>query len=179
MTRFTLAFCAIAAVGVLLSPSPASAQTGTWYLALDAEPFGLPPGANLPGMATFHRDKTFLIEDGGDFGGLPFETQDSAQIGSWRKTGGGVEAVSLFLQGDALNGEVQGWQKVHLLLEFNGKGKLVGTVNVFTLACDEAMPFPVFGCPDPIESASEFEALPPFDVPVRLSRLRPRHILPD
>ena len=46
-----------------------ASPTGTWYLALDATPFGL-PGGNLPVLVSFHRHGTFNISDGGDFGGM-------------------------------------------------------------------------------------------------------------
>jgi hypothetical protein len=152
---------------------------GTWYLALDAEPFGLPPGTNLPGMMTFHRDRTVQIADGGDFGGLPFATRDTAQFGTWRRWRGGVEVVSLFLQADAMTGTVLSWQKVHMQLNWANRHKLVGKVNVYALPCDGSAPFPVFNCSDPIASAKQFTALPPADIPITLKRLPARMVLPD
>lgn len=157
---------AVAAVGL---PGP----QGAWYLALDAEPFGLPPGTNLPGMATFDQDHSFHIVDGGDFGGMPFTGRDTAQFGSWHWVGGHLEAVSLFIEADAITGQVQSWQRVHLLLTFDGLHRMVGTVNVSMLPCDLAAPFPVFGCPDPVASAGDFVPVPPFDIPVALRQLPP------
>lgn len=190
MKRSGKVLCSVALLAGALWPITLNAQSGpkhidvqdvrgTWYLALDAEPFGLPPGANLPGLATFHSDKTFLIVDGGDFGGLPFDTRHTAQFGSWRQKGDGVEAVSLFLQGDAITDEVRSWQKVHLMLHSEGRDRLVGTANVFDLPCDGPAPFPVFGCPNPIASAADFVALPPFDIPIELERLRAKFALPE
>jgi hypothetical protein len=152
--------------------------TGTWYLAMETGPFGL-PGFTFAGLAIFNRDNTFLIEDGGDFGGLPFGTVDGVQFGSWRRTGGYVEAVSLFLRGDAITGAVQSWQKAHLVLLFDGPDRLVGTANVFELPCDLPAPFPVLGCPDPIASATDFVAVPPFDIPIVLKRLKAGFVSPD
>lgn len=179
MKRIHRSLGALVLLAALLSPAMAGAQTGAWYLALDAEPFGLPPGTNLGGLATFHRDKTLMIEDGGDFGGLPFETLDSAQVGSWRKKDGRIEAVTLYIQGDASTGEVLSWFKVHFVFEAVGPNEMVGTVNVLALPCDDSAPFRIFGCPDPIASAPSFTPLPPFDVPVRMTRLRPRFVAPD
>ena len=186
MSRSKKLLCALALSLTVLWPAMANAgdsetyrPTGTWYVALDTEPFGLPPGTNLAALATFHRDKTFLIEDGGDFGGLPFGTVDTAQIGSWRWRGGHVEAVSLSLHGDAITGEVLSWQKAHFVLVPDGPNRLVATVNVFELPCDLPAPFPAFGCPDPIASAADFVPVPPFDLPVLLKRLPARFVLPD
>ncbi len=165
--------------GTLRADGPAPAATGTWYLALDSEPFGLPPGTIFPGLAIIGHNGTFQIVDGGDFGGAPFPTRDSAQFGSWRRRGSNIEAVTLFLQGDAITGDVVAWQRVELLLTPDGSDGLVGTVNVFGLACNLPAPFPVFGCPDPIDSASAFVAVPPFDVGVELKRLEPVFLSSD
>lgn len=178
--------CLVGLAAAVLWPAIVSAAeknalrpTGSWYLALSAEPFGLPPGSNLAGLATFHRDRTFLIQDAGDFGGLPFGTVDSAQIGSWRRKGGRVEAVSLFLHADAVTGDVLSWQKVHFVIVADGRDRMVATANVFELPCDLPAPFPAFGCPDPIESAADFTPVPPFDLPVVLKRLSARFDLPE
>lgn len=179
MKRIKQLLWALSMLGPLLWPGMAGAQTGAWYVALDAEPYGLPPGSTLAGLATFHRGKGFQLVDGGDLGGLPFDTRHTAQFGSWRRTEGGVDAVSLFLQGDTITGEIRSWVKVHFSLVFDGPRTLEGNVNVFELPCSGPAPFPVFGCPDPIASAKEFIALPPFDVPIRLRRLSARFVLPD
>lgn len=151
--------------------SRVSTPKGAWYLALDAEPYGLPPGTTLPGLAVFHRDKSFRIVDGGDFGGAPFGTADTPQVGSWRRRNGRIEATGLFLQADAATGEVLSWLRVEFLLEEDGSKRLAGTVNVFALPCGDPAPFPVFGCPDPIAAAGDFVPVPPTDVPVRLRRV--------
>lgn len=146
--------------------------SGTYYLALDAEPFGLPPGLSLPGLLTLHKDRTAIVVDGGDFGGLPFNTRDSAQLGSWRYTRQGINVVLLFLQAEGATGDVRSWQRVHMALRTRARNRLVGKVNVFKLACDGPAPFPVFNCPDPIKHAADFvrDDSPP-DVPVKLRRL--------
>ena len=167
--------CGQAALAGESAPMPIA---GTYYLALDAEPFDLPPGTNLPGVATFHSDRTFMIEDGGDFGGLPFEQRDLAQLGNWRRQGNGIQAVSLFLQADTQTGDVLGWVKVHLELTRAEDGDLAGKVNTFSLACDEPAPFPVFGCPDPIASSADFVVAGPPDVGVTLRRLPAEFVLP-
>ena len=154
------------------SQTPRSGS-GTYYLALDAAPFGLPPGLSLPGIMTLHADRTAIVVDGGDFGGLPFNTRDSAQLGSWRPTFTGMEVVLLFLQADAATADVLSWQRVHITLKHRGRETLIGKVNVFQLACAGPAPFPVFNCPDPIESAADFVPNSPPDVPVTLRRLTP------
>ncbi len=178
LLTLALALSGGAAVQAQLQRSDAAAHRvpGTWYLALDAAPFGLPPGTNLPGLAQFHSDRTFRIVDGGDFGGLPFMAVDSTMVGVWRPLGGGrILAVGLFLQGDAMSGEVQSWQRVELELEAQGRNSLRGKVNVYALPCDLPAPFPVFGCPSPV-AGDGFQALPPFDIPVALERLRARRV---
>jgi len=145
---------------------------GAWYLALDAEPYGLPPGASLPGLAQFHTDRTLQIVDGGDFGGPPFSTSDTAQVGSWRSSGRGrIEASTLFLQADAMSGGILAWLKVEFSLRLVGRDQVTGTVNISALECDQTAPLPIFACPDPIERAGDFAPMPPFDVPVVLKRV--------
>ena len=172
-----IAGVAAIAVAVLVGTSEAyagkslRAVAGTYYLALDAEPFGLPPGLSLPGLLTLHIDRTAIIVDGGDFGGLPFDARDSAQLGSWRYTREGIEVVMLFLQAESSTGDVRSWQRVHLSLKNDWRKGLVGTVNVFQLTCEGQAPFPVFNCPDPIERAADFVRNSPPDVSVKLRRL--------
>jgi hypothetical protein len=145
---------------------------GSWYLALDAEPYGLPSGANLPGLAQFNADRTLRIVDAGDFGGPPFGTGDTAQVGSWIVSGRGrIEATTLFLQADAISGGVLAWFRVQFSLRLDGNDSATGTVNVSLLECDKSAPLPVFACPDPIARAGDFMALPPVDVPVALKRV--------
>ena len=151
---------------------------GTYYLALDAEPFGLPPGLSLPGMLTLHGDRTAIIVDGGDFGGLPFDARDTAQLGSWRYSWEGVQVVLLFLTADGATGDVRSWQRVHITLRQTGRRTMEGEVNVFQLPCDGPAPFPIFNCPDPIENADAFTPASPPDVPVTLKRLSARTPMP-
>ena len=61
---------------------------GTWYLALDTAPFGI-LGGTLPTLASFHRDGTYNLSDGGDFGGAPFGTLSNPQYGAWVAARGG------------------------------------------------------------------------------------------
>ena len=150
---------------------------GTWYLALDATPYGL-EGLSLAGLMSLHADRTVLISDGGDFGGVPLNTRDSAQFGSWRYAGGYIKIVTLFLQADSA-GDVRYWSRVQIKLKAKDRNTLTGTVNVYRLACDVPAPFAVFSCPDPIESAEAFTRTDLPDVPVTFRRLQARFITPD
>ncbi|MDJ0911887.1 MAG: hypothetical protein QNI99_22075 [Woeseiaceae bacterium] len=179
-----MAVAIVLAATASLTPADALAGDGGWrvpgtyYLALDAEPFGLPPGLSLPGMLTLHGDRTAIIVDGGDFGGLPFDARDTAQLGSWRYTLEGAQVVLLFLTADGATGDVRSWQRVHIALRQTNRRTMVGEVNVFQLACDGPAPFPIFNCPDPIENADAFTPASPPDVPVTLRRLSPRTQMP-
>ena len=144
---------------------------GTWYLALDATPYGL-DGLSLPGLVMLHADRSVLISDAGDFGGLPFGTSDSPQFGSWRYTGGGIKIVTLFLKADSV-GDVQAWYRVEIDLHHTNRDTLKGVVNVYKRDCDEPAPFAAFSCPDPVERSAEFAPADLPDVPVTLHRLRP------
>lgn len=174
-----LASIVAATMAALLVSAPVSAMdgarpiAGTYYLALSVDPFGLPlpPGLSLPGIVTLHSDRTAMIVDGGDFGGLPFDTRDSAQLGSWRYSWTGLQVVFLFLQADAATGDVMSWQRVHIRLRHVDRHTLEGEVNVFQLPCDGPAPFGIFNCPDPIEHAADFTPNSPPDVPVTLRRL--------
>jgi hypothetical protein len=162
----------------VLSPTVASADKawvrpgGTWYLALDAQPYTGIPGINLPGLVSLHSDRTMQIVDGGDFGGLPFATRDTTQLGSWDYGRSGIRAVTLFLQADGGTGDVRAWFRVSMELRFKDANTLEGKVNVAKLDCLGPAPFPVFNCPDPIEHAGDFQPDGPPDVPVILRRLR-------
>lgn len=146
---------------------------GTWYLELDASPYGF-DGLNLTGMMTLHADRTVLIKDGGDFGGMPFNMQDSAQLGSWRYSRHHINIVTLFLQANSI-GDPQSWFRVELELQVTDRDTLEGHVNVYQLACDIPSPFAVFSCPDPIEHADMFvPAAGPPNVPVKFRRLPAR-----
>ena len=165
----------VAALTFLSGPASArhfhAAPHGTWYLALDATPYGL-AGLSLPGMVTLHADRTVLISDAGDFGGLPFGTADSPQFGGWRYTGSGIKIVTLFLKAD-LVGDVEAWYRVEIDVRRKGRNKLKGVVNVYRRDCDLQAPFAAFSCPNPIEKAGEFIPADLPDVPVTLYRLRP------
>lgn len=188
-TRLWQALAAAAFLGLALCPILFSGQSerdarpfgrnagsiaGSWYLALDAEPFGLAPGTSLPGLATFHEDGTYTFVDGGDFGGAPFPARDTAQIGSWRQTGREIHGVSLFLQADAATGAVQTWVKVVLTATREDRDMMTGTVDILGLPCNQPAPFPVFGCPDPIAFAGSFAIIPPSQVPIKFTRLPAR-----
>jgi hypothetical protein len=144
---------------------------GTWYLALDAEPFGLPPGTNLPGLAQFHTDHTMTLLDAGDLAAVPFPTRDTTQMGNWSTRRGQVLTMTLFLQVDGATNQALGWNMVQLQLGRPHGNVMEGVVNVSFLACDPNTPFAVFFCPSPVEFLHEFEPLPPADIPVSLTRL--------
>ena len=150
---------------------------GTWYLALDTEIFGLPPGLPLSGLAIFNRDGTYQFQDGGDFGQATFlDTRHSNQFGSWHNTlGGKVKGVALFLEADRASGAVLRWQKVETELHRSDDRSVVtGTATVSILECNNALPVPSpLTCPDPIDGADNFVILPPTDIPITLKRLRP------
>lgn len=153
------------------SSSAGSTVEGTWYLALDAEPFGLPPGTNLPGLAQFHADGTMTLLDAGDLGAAPFPTRDTMQLGDWTRRGGQIRTSTLFLQIDEESGQALGWNRVRLRLRMPQGDTMHGVVNVSFLACNPATPFPVFFCPDPVANQQEFGPLPPVDIAVILRRL--------
>jgi hypothetical protein len=177
-----LAATMVFGLAMMLAAGPTSAHdrengiAGTYYLALSVDPFELPlpPGLSLPGLLTLHADRTAMIVDGGDFGGLPFDTRDSAQLGSWRYSRSGIQIVFLFLQAEASTGDVRSWQRVHILIDERDHNVLRGKVNVFQLPCVGPAPFGVFNCPDPIESADDFLPNSPPDIPVTLHRLAVR-----
>ncbi len=160
-------------------PDAGNWPTGTWYLALDTEVYGLPPGFPLSGMAQIHRDGTMTLVDGGDFGQADFlNTRNLPQFGSWRRKGSGViEATTLYLEADAANGEVLRWIRVEFEFWRDGAGVTLGTVNTSMLPCAPALPPPSpLTCPDPIENADLFVGVgDPPDVPVTLKRLLPIH----
>jgi hypothetical protein len=150
---------------------------GTWYLALSSEPFGLPPGLPLSGLAIFNRDGTFQFLDGGDFGQATFlNTQNSHQFGAWRiGRHGKVIGTALSFEADLLTGEVLRWAKANIVLHRTDDRDVVsGSVNVSILECSNMLPIPTpLTCPDPIESADAFVVVPPTDIPLTFRRLRP------
>ncbi len=181
--RFRLA--ALGVILLLLAAIPAASQrdpqyhspVGTWYLALDATPFGA-VGAVLSGLATFHDDGTFLLADAGDFGQAGFTGKHSPQFGAWssvhdlRLLGRSFRATSLFLEAN-LDGQVLNWQRVDLELTVSQDGMtMTGTANVTLLPCDDTLPLPsALTCPDPIANASQFVPGAPAPLPVTFSRL--------
>lgn len=152
---------------------------GTWYLALDSQPFGLPPGFPLSGMAIFNQDGSYEFEDGGDFGQATFlNTRNLTQFGAWRVNGRGqIKGTALSLEADLSTGEVLRWARVEVTLErTDDRNVVTGSINVSTLECANMLPVPTpLTCPDPIESAGDFVPAPPNDVPLTLRRLRPNH----
>ena len=170
-----LALGVIPAIAVSAPAAPAIGPVGAWYLALDSEPFGLPPGTTLSGLASFQFGGTFQFVDAGDFGGEPFFLEDSPQVGTWRRgAAGSIVARSLFLQADASNGEMKAWNRVEIVLHPRGHNRMRGHVNVFSLDCDLPAPFGVFACPDPIANEASFEPASPPDVPIEFTRLTAR-----
>lgn len=166
-------FVLFSASGFAEPPKLADGNTvhGTWYLALDAEPFGLPPGTNLPGLLQLHEDGTMITLDLGDLGADPFPTRDTAALGSWSRDRGQVQTRSLFLQIDGESGNALGWNKVELQLSFPDGSVMEGHANVSFLPCDQGTPFPTFFCPSPVMFLDEFEAVPPQNIPIVLTRL--------
>ncbi|HXW07831.1 MAG TPA: hypothetical protein VD833_21555 [Vicinamibacterales bacterium] len=156
--------------------SPAEASRGqlvwgTWVLALDATPFGI-PGGFLPGVFTFHRDGTFTGTDGGDLGSFPFTTTDTAQHGVWVQAGGQIRGTSLFLRKDEATGQLEGWHRGRFTLQLSGAGDLLsGFAEEEVLACDPTgpTPFTLLNCPDPITGMFSPS---PFPIPIQFRRLR-------
>jgi len=143
---------------------------GTWALALDSTPFGI-PGGFLPGVFTFHRDGTLTGTDGGDIGSLPFTTTDTAQQGVWVQMGGQIRGTSLFLRKDETSGEIEGWHRVRFTLQLSADGdQLSGVAAEDVLECDPSgpTPFKLLNCPDPITGTF---ALSPFPIPIQFRRL--------
>lgn len=149
---------------------------GTWYLTLDTTIFGFPPGFPFSGLAIFHADGTYVLQDAGDFGQATFlNTQNSQQFGSWRMAPGGtIVGTALFLEADLATGEVLRWQRTESVLHRQASGGVAGTVTAYVLECDNLLPIPTpVTCPDPIESADAFVVVPPADIPITLKRLTP------
>ena len=157
--------------GALADDSAQVKPVGTWSLALDAGPFGI-PGFALHGIASFHRDRTLMIVDAGDFGSLG--TRDTAQLGAWKRTDDGILARTLMLSAAPDTGEPMYWQRVTFSLTRGVSGDhMVGTINVEVLACTPVQPLPgALTCPDPVTGADGFAATPPLDVPVEFHRHR-------
>jgi hypothetical protein len=152
---------------------------GTWSLSLDSVPFGLPPGFPLRGLAIFNRDGTYQFQDAGDFGQATFlNTQNSTQIGAWRRADNGVViGTALSLEADLATGELLRWAKVAIVLERSDERDVVtGAVTVSILECFNLLPLPTaLSCPDPIDSADDFVIVPPTEIPITLKRLRAGH----
>ena len=153
---------------------------GNWYLALDAGAFdpGL-SGTFLSGLAQFHSDRTFMINDAGDFGADSFlRTLASPQYGAWRidwhadSRQSSIEGTAMHLEARKPSGEMMGWNKVHFTLRVISQNRVEGTINVFFLPCVEMPPFPTpLTCPDPVENAADFIPASPPDVPVTMTRI--------
>lgn len=143
---------------------------GTWSLALDAGPFGI-PGFALTGLATFHRDGTVIFADAGDFGSLG--TLDTNQFGVWVRTENGVSARLLSLSASPDTGEPMRWGRANFLLtRGENHDHMVGIANVDVLNCEPVPPLPgAITCPDPVVRGDEFVPIPPFDIPLEFHRL--------
>lgn len=173
----------VTVLGAWSSPSGDSSDDfcGTWYMELDTGPFGLPGGA-LPALLSIHSDGTYLIFDGGDFGGAPINLVQSPMFGSWVSTGMQTfEATSLFFAGDSNTGETSLIKRVRFTFQFmpGDPDRLQGLGNVEQLECSQSgpTPFVTFNCPNPISSPdSAFVPVPgtPPDLPVSAWRLNAR-----
>ena len=149
---------------------------GTWYLALDSTPFGVPPGYPLGGLVMFNGDGTYQLQDAGDFGQATFVgKRHSYQFGAWKRVGRGrIVGTALFLEAELTTGEVERWQKVTIELQRTRSwSTLEGTVNVSILECPNLLPLPTaLSCPDPVKHAADFVPLPPENVAIKLRRIR-------
>jgi len=127
---------------------------GTWYAALDAEPFGLPPGVALSALMTIHGDGTLQIFDAGDFGAPPISQVQSAQFGSWVRSGKrSIRATTLFFAGDPVTKDTTLVKRVRFRLWFERKDydRLVGVAETVEQLQCPAAPLPGFlSCPNPI-----------------------------
>lgn len=163
----------VTSVGTAANPAAADnghTVWGTWALALDSTPFGI-PGGFLPGVVMFHRDGTFTSTDGGDIGSFPFATTDTAQQGVWVQTGGQIQGTSLFLRKDETTGQLEGWHRARFTLQLTGADRLSGFGAEDVLECDPAgpTPFKLLNCPNPITGTF---SLSPFPLPIQYTRLR-------
>jgi hypothetical protein len=171
-------YTAIAQDAELPAARDGQGLVGTWYLALDSVPFGLPPGFPLSGLMQFQQSGTYQILDGGDFGQATFtNTQNSQQFGAWRRDrNGSFVGTALFLEADLPTGEVLRWVRTQFLLATTPDADVIeGIVNIATLECGNQLPLPTpLTCPDPIASADQFVLVPPADIPLTLRRLHAR-----
>lgn len=145
---------------------------GTWYVAVDSTPFGIPGGV-LPAVMTIHRDGTLTVTDAGDLGPFPFASTDTTQQGTWTQTGHqSFQLTTLFLRKDAVSGELEGWHRIITTLELaEDADHLVGFADEEVLPCDPAgpTPFKLLNCPNPITTAFSPS---PFPIPLEMFRLR-------
>jgi hypothetical protein len=149
---------------------------GTWYLQLDSEPYGLPPGFPLSRIAIFTSDGTYQGQDAGDFGNPNFTPQQSTQYGAWQTSEGNtVILTTLSFQAELYTGDVTLWGRGQFEFHRTDDPDFVsGHVTGAILFCDDSLPVPTpLACPNPIESADELIVIPPFDIPITLTRLRP------
>jgi hypothetical protein len=130
---------------------------GTWYAELDAEPFGLPPGAALASLMTIHRDGTLQIFDAGDFGAAPISLMQSAQFGSWKRSGRrSIMVTTLFFAGDPESRDTTLVKRVRFRLAFAGNDfdRLVGSAEtVEQLECPVGVLPGFLSCPNPITAS--------------------------
>lgn len=153
---------------------------GNWVIALDAGPFDPNlSGTFLSGLAQFHSDRTFMINDAGDFGADSFfATLASPQYGVWRFERDAhhkittIHGTAMYLEARKPSGEMLGWNKVHFKLHVISKNRVEGSINAFFLPCADAPPFPTpLTCPDPVENAASFVPASPPDVPMTMTRI--------
>jgi hypothetical protein len=152
---------------------------GTWFLELDAEPFGLPPGIALPAFLTIHADGTLLIFDAGDFGAVPINLVQSPQFGTWSRAGHrSIVATTLFFAGDPFTRDTTLIKRVRLLIGFAGNDfdRLTGVAETVEQIECPLGPLPSFlNCPNPITAPDEAWVPEPGgapDVPMQMWRLR-------
>lgn len=133
--------------------------SGTWYAALDAEPFGLPAGVSLAALMSIHPDGTLLITDAGDFGAAPISLIQSPQLGSWVLTGpASMRSTTLFFGANPTTLDTTVIKRATFRLHADGRDHLSGVAeNVEQLDCP-AGPLPGFlSCPNPVlEPASSW-----------------------
>ena len=122
---------------------------GTWYLALEAGPFApVFDGLVLSGVMQIHGDRTFMLNDAGDFAAdsfSPMPTFATAQYGAWERVPGRdsrgarvIRGTTLFLEAAKPSGEAVGWSKVVFEIRAVSNDRLEGTINAFFLPCTNA-----------------------------------------
>lgn len=134
---------------------------GTWYIIFEGG-----AGANIPAVATIHRDGTLVSSDGSDFGGPPFPVRQTPIRGVWVGTGGGrFEAAVLYFNGDVVTGQLVHITSGRISFQFEDDfDHISGTVFREIFQC----PTP-FTCPDPLTAVPDSTLSP---IPFQGTRLR-------